>query len=277
MIGKRRTVQALVLTAALALAGVGSASGNGQGAWPLWKMIRLKSTSALVLSGFVDVSAYSQGETTHLETMIRAKLFGVTIARTHTRSTLDSKTLLPTEYLAFSTKRGRHYLFGESGYEVRFLDPPKDPDLPLDDWVVKGNATFDYPLTEDGSQPVPVYDYYGVILLLQNLDIDEVGDEVTVWVATSDGPVPYGLRVVESREELRNYRELPGKEKRSATVTELMLKIIPLIPDEEQGFLGMEGETEIWIEQRTRTLVQISGKAPTVGHVNIKLTHLERM
>ena len=55
-----------------------------------------------------------------------------------------------------------------------------------------------------------------------------------------------------------------------------MLKIIPLDPKEERGFLGMHGETQLWIEQRTKTIVQISGRAPRVGWIDIMLQGLER-
>lgn len=244
--------------------------------WPLWKEMRLKANTKLVISGHVDLMATPKGDTTHLETRIRGKLFGITIARTWTRSVVDSRTSLPSDYMAFSTKRGRHYIFGEDGYKVRFLDPPPGGEVPVEDWTVTDVERHAYPRTPDGSGFEPVYDYYGVVLKLRSMDLDEIGDEETVYIATSDGPVPYALRVVESRDVVRKFRELPTKEKRSIAVTELMLKIIPLDPEEEQGFLGMEGETQVWIEKRTKTLVQISGRAPRVGWIDIMLTQLER-
>lgn len=243
--------------------------------WPMWKLMRLKATTGVVLSGHVDIKVVPSGDETLLETTIRAKLFGMTLARTFTRSVLDPVTNLPREYLAFSTKRGRQYVFGEKGYEVKFLDPPRNPDAPVEDWKVTGSRTFTYPMAEDGSGPIPVYDYYGVILRLRTLELFEIGDERTIWVATSDGPVPYAIRAVESRQLTRKFVELPSKTKRAVDVTELMLKIIPLDPDEEQGFLGMKGETQVWIEQKTKTIVQISGRAPHAGWIDIMLNSLE--
>jgi len=276
--GIRFVAGTTAITALIAASFVTGAEPTGAVAsvWPMWKTMRLKATTALVLSGHVDITAVPDGDMTRLETTIRAKLFGMTIAKTHTRSMVDPVTSLPREYLAFSTKRGRHYIFGSKGYEVKILDPARELDAPIEEWKVTGIRKYDYPVAEDGSGPIPVYDYYGVILRMRTLGLDAIGDEQTIWVATSDGPVPYAIRVVESRQLARKFTELPAKKKRSIAVTELMLKIIPLDPEEEQGFLGMKGETQVWIEQRTKTIVQISGRAPRAGWIDIMLNSLER-
>ncbi len=57
---------------------------------------------------------------------------------------------------------------------------------------------------------------------------------------------------------------------------ELRLRIIPTDPDEApEGFLEMEGETELWVEAVSKTPVHLSGRVPRLSErVNLVLDEM---
>jgi len=129
-----------------------------------------------------------------------------------------------------------------------------------------------------GSAP-PLYDAYGMLLQLAREKLEKPGDEVVLTVATSHGPEPYRIRVTEARTSRREVEDLrTGNPLPQTSPRELRLRITPANPDpEDEGFMKMEGETEIWVEARTRTLLEIDGRIPRVpGRVEIHLAAVGR-
>ena len=62
---------------------------------------------------------------------------------------------------------------------------------------------------------------------------------------------------------------------KSLTAKELRLVISPGDPEAEKGFLGMQGETEIWVEAESKTPLEIVGKIPKIpGKVRLILTEM---
>jgi hypothetical protein len=136
--------------------------------------------------------------------------------------------------------------------------------------VVAWSKEFPYPLGPDG-RPVAVFDYYAMLLHLPETDLEAVGDEVTIHVATANGVEPYRVVVDTCRTTERKITDLAGGRPCSIAVPECRLRIVPGDATDE-GFLGMEGETEVWVEKGSKTPIEISGKVPGVpGRVTVTL------
>ena len=71
------------------------------------------------------------------DTITRASFLGVDISRVRTHTVVDAGTGRTLEYQSLSPKRGRHYVFGETGYTVKKLRPSHGFDAPIDEWEVK--------------------------------------------------------------------------------------------------------------------------------------------
>jgi hypothetical protein len=240
--------------------------------WSGWTTLRLKAKSVPLLRGHVELRLSDDDAGTRLETSTSARFFGATIARSNTATVLDPATGRTKEYRSFSSKKGRHYVFGEQGYTVEKLRPAeqRDADPP---WEVTARKEFPYPAAEDGAGEGRVFDYYGMLLQLDDFGLDAPGDEATLHVATSKGPQEYRIRVSESRSSERVFRDLATGEKTKLPARELRLTVAPTDPTAEEGFLKMKGETQIWVEAETKTLLEIVGKVPNVpGKVKLVLS-----
>lgn len=244
--------------------------------WPAWRSLRLKARTALFLTGRVDMEL-SRGKNAALfQTATTARFMGAIIARSKTRTEIDRKTGHPRRYTSVTPKRGRRYIFGKRGYRVEKLVPRGDADAPLDQWELKSKASFDYPVAASGKGFEPVFDYYGMLLYLAATDLENVGDEVTMMVATSKGPKPYRVRIDEVRTNNRRYRDLATGKRRTIAARELRLMVAPGdAEDGGEGFMGMKGVTEIWVEADSKTLLSISGKVPGIpGRIVLELAAL---
>lgn len=244
--------------------------------WSDWTTLRFDAGAKPLLEGEVELSLVEEGDRILFESRATARLLGIQITRSRTRSTLDRASGLPREYVSVNPGNGRRYLFEERRYVVHKLEPGEDPDAPIETWVVEERRSFDNPPSVDGRGPAPVLDYYGMLLYLRRLPLNAPGDEASLWVATSDGPRRWVVRVGESREATRVYENLAGDEPLNLTSRELLLRIAPEDDGADaRGLLGMSGEVEIWAEAETKTLIQISGKIPNVpGRVQIELKGL---
>lgn len=119
-----------------------------------------------------------------------------------------------------------------------------------------------------------VHDYISMIVRLADLPLTKVGDQATVRVSTSRGPAPMRIRVGATRTTRRKITDLATGRSRSIEMKELRLRVTPLAGSrsDTRGFLNMEGETELWVDAATRTLIEISGNVPKVpGRVVITL------
>ena len=123
-----------------------------------------------------------------------------------------------------------------------------------------------------------MFDYYGMLLHLGQLDLHRSGDEALIYVATTRGPVRYVVRVGEQRTTRRTLTDLNGGAKRKIPCRELRLRIRPADPERaDEGFLRMEGETELWVEARSKTLIEVRGNAPRVpGRLRLRLSAVDR-
>lgn len=264
------TLVALGLSAALAASCFEPTQARSP--WFGWTTIRLDARSVPLMSGKVEMRLIEDTEQRRLETHTVARFLGARIADSHTETLIDAATGQTRSYVSRTRKRGRRYTFGEDACTVERLMPVNSPDAPLDEWEVTSSERFAYPTDEEG-KPVRVFDYYGMLLHLRDLDISDVGDESTLYVATSRGLAPYRILVAEVRQGEHPYEDLQSGEKRILPARQLRLRVIPADPEKaDEGFLRMEGETEIWVEAESKTLLMIRGKVRKVpGQVKLVL------
>jgi MATE family multidrug resistance protein len=250
---------------------VGSSTASGP--WSQWGSLHMKARAGALFSGNFELTLTEGESERRFETRAAAKFLGATIARSATVTTLSPDTGLPREYTQMSKKRGRRYRFGDDRYTMDKLKPGKDSGDSPDTWDVTSHKEFDYPEEADGTR-LPLLDYYGMLLYLRKMKLRKPGDEVTLHIATSKGPQPFRIVVSEERARTLEYRDLDSDEKQSLDVKELRLRVIPADPESaDEGFMNMEGETEIWVEAASKTPLEISGRVPKVpGRVRLVLT-----
>jgi hypothetical protein len=259
----------------LAVACAGCAGSSSPGPFDDWRTLRLEARSVALLSGTVEMRLQREADRALLTTHTTASLLGARLAAATTITELDPVSGRPESYQMTSRRRGRRYSFDASGYTVEKLKPGADPDAPLELWELRSHRRFEYPLDEAGA-PQSVFDYYGMLLHLRELPLSRPGDEATLWVATSDGPLSFRIIVAEERRARRSYETLPDAEQRTVELRELRLRVVPADPERaDEGFLDMAGETELWVEAESKTLLSLSGRVGKVpGTVTLELVAL---
>jgi hypothetical protein len=274
-----QTVLALGCAALLAAGGIAATAlataPQQRGPWADWSTLRLYVKSGLFLSGRVEMQLERGPDGTVLETSTTARFLGAKLAQSWTRTLLDPATGRSERYESQSKKRGRVYVFGPDGYVVEKLRPGKDGSRSGEDWEVYWRHEYAYPVAEDG-KPFPVFDYYGMLLQLRRSALHAPGDEVLLHVATSSGPKPFRIRVGDSVSAPQSFTDLQSGEKRTLEVQMLRLRVIPADPGEnDEGFLKMEGETELWVEAGSKAILLLSGNAPKIpGRIKLVLREI---
>ena len=218
----------------------------------------------------------TEGTRDTLQTRTTATLMGAELVRTRTTSVMDPVTGRALEFWEQTMKSGRHYVFGPGSYTVQRLKPPKaGPDVPVSQWVGKSVREFALPESVAGGPATGmICDPYGMLASLGRQKLEKPGDEVVLMVASSHGPEPYRIRVTESRLSQRSVVDAgSGANLTHSPIRELRLRVSPANPNpEDEGFMKMEGDTEIWVEASTRTLLEIEGTIPRVpGRVEVLL------
>lgn len=271
MIVRRKAWIALaVLLTACSLLAMARPSARAR-LWDSWRELRLEASKALFLTGKISFRLTPGEGSDVLETSTLGKFMGFELARSRTRSVIDRASGRPLEYTSFSKDSGRHYLFDDEGYTVRKLRAVRGFDAPLEDWTITAERRFAYPRGEDG-KPVAVHDYYGMFLALAAAELQRPRDSARFHVATSDGPREFEVTVGEVRTGERSFRNLRQDTRVRQRVRAFRLRVTPTDPEgADEGFLNMEGETELWVEASSKTLLEVSGKVPNVGRVRISL------
>lgn len=243
--------------------------------WADWSTLRLHARSGPFLSGRVEMRLDDDRGTTVFETRTTARFLGARVAQSRTSSRIDPATGRTERYESYSKKRGRTYVFGPDGYVVEKLRPRPGSSRSDTGWESYWREEYAYPLDDDGSR-IPVYDYYGMLLQLRRAALHEPGDEVLLYVATSSGPEPFLVRVGESVTDARSFTDLRNGEERTLDVRMLRLRVTPADPENsDEGFLKMEGETELWVEAESKAVLLISGKAPKIpGRIKLVLKEI---
>jgi hypothetical protein len=238
--------------------------------WESWDTLRLNAKSVPLFSGNVQMQVSVEQGKTRFETQSTARFFGARIAQNTTLSIMDGKTGRPERYESVSKKRARRYV-----YSVEKLMPPEGPKKPVDEWEVRSRKEFAYPENDDGDT-VEVYDYNGMFFHLRDMKLEKEGDEAVIHIATSSGPTAYRILVAEVRAGECKFTDPKEGAAKTLPVKEMRLRIIPVDPERaKEGFMKMEGETELWVEAVTKTPLQLSGKVPKVpGRVRLVLAEM---
>lgn len=157
---------------------------------------------------------------------------------------------------------------------VRYEPPTGGETLPLRKWSKSGEGHWARPEI-DGIKP-PLYDFYALVGALDRFPVGTVGDHLDLWLATSSGPLPLRVEVVDRRRRSREIRDLSNGQVRTVRLGELRVRLRPLTddPDRVRGFLSMQGETELWVEARSRMLLEVRGQVPHLGEVVVRLEGL---
>jgi hypothetical protein len=239
--------------------------------WQTWRTLRLEANASMIVSGKVELTRRETGSGLQLETWATATALGQLVEDSRTLTSFDTGGRA-LRFARQSRSGGRRYVFGERGYTVEKLDRPDGQNRSLDEWTVTSSNEFAYPPAAVGAEPPRVFDYFGMLLELKNAGLDAPGDEATLHVATSDGPRAFRIAVSESREGERTFTDLDSGTAQTLWVHEFRLRVSPADRDSDEGFLRMEGETEIWVESESMTPLEISGKVPRVpGRVELRL------
>jgi hypothetical protein len=157
---------------------------------------------------------------------------------------------------------------------VRFEPPDGVEEASLRRWRRTERKGWDRPEV-DGARP-PLYDFYALVGALDRFPVGSVGDHLDFWLATSSGPLPIRVEVVDRRRRSREIRDLATGKARTVRLGELRIRLRPLTddPDKVRGFLSMQGETELWIEARSHMLLEVRGRVPHLGEVVVRLDGL---
>jgi hypothetical protein len=208
-----------------------------------------------------------------LESNTRASALFVIDLELGSVSELDALTGSTREYLEVTPRKKAKLLRVEPGQLrlERYRPPRGSKDAPLEEWEPYGKKTW--PRPEDDAGHPPLYDYYALIAHLADLPLSEPGDRASVWMASSTGPVELEIRVQEERRRERVLVDLARDRERRVRLRELLIGLRPLRGEGEKvrGFLQMEGETELWVEAESGTLLEVRGRVPRVGLVSVEL------
>ena len=263
----------VVLASGLACASASTARSP----WENWSRLRLDAKAIPLFSGRVEMALEVDGSTSRFTTETVARFLGARIAQSRTTSVLDARTGRTLRFESVSkNRRGRLYVFGEKGYRVDRLEPGSaGGEAPVDQWDVSRSTEFAYPV-DDAGRVIAVFDYYGMLLQLRRELLNDVGDETILHVATTDGPVAFRILVAESVQSEYELADPRDGTTRKLPARALRLRIIPANPElADEGFLDMEGETELWVEATSKTLLRLEGKVPKVpGQVRLVLDQM---
>jgi len=246
-----------------------------RGPWESWETLRLNAKSVPLFSGNVQMRVSVERGKIRFESRSTAKFFGARIAQNTTLSIMDEDTGRPERYESVSKKRARRYVFGKKGYSVEKLKPPEGAKKPVDEWEVKSRKEFAYPENDNGDT-VDVYDYNGMFFHLRDMKLEQEGDEAVIHIATSSGPTAFRILVAEVRAGECKFTDTNEGTTKKLSVNKMRLRIIPVDPERaKEGFMKMEGETELWVEAVSKTPLQLSGKVPKVpGTVRLVLAEM---
>lgn len=251
-----------------------------------WRRLELGTASGILLEGRV-VLIRKQGHyeppeggqgrpALLLRTETRAKALIALDLEIESFSELDPTSGASLEFLEVRPREKAKLLRVDSEQLllVRYAPPKGRPEAALEDWEVTKRVQWARPAV-DGS-PVPLFDYYALIAHLGDLPLHAVGDRTRVWLASTSGPLEMDIRVTESRQGSRRFRDLAAGPYRTVSLEELRLRLRPLggNPDKVRGFLNMEGETEVWVEAQSRTLLEVTGRIPPFGEISVVLQGL---
>ncbi|HZI95297.1 MAG TPA: hypothetical protein VFE84_13715 [Patescibacteria group bacterium] len=284
------TIGALILAVVVAgsLAPTNAAPEPGDESLKGWNSLTLAASKAVIFSAkaVIEVSEapYAGNGKTAIafKTRSEARILGASGFKEETISWIDRTDHHPIEFFQMRPgESARRFVFLDGAVrQTSWEPPPSRPDSVFADWhemeTVERKVTY-----SDGTAPKQgeaITDFYSLIYQLRDLDLDE-------QQAPREFNTLYRRHVIRLRvipgEQRRNQREIlnetSGKTE-TFKLRERRIVIKPLGPGAEsfRGMMGMQGDTEIWIDQASGALVEIDGNAPGLGATQVLLTSFRR-
>jgi len=279
-------VSALVASAVM-VAGVAVRAGE-RGSLEGWTSLTLSASKALIFSAttrLVATEAEWPGNgkpAVVLKTKSSARILGATGFSEETTSWIDRANHRPLEF--FQLRPGdnaRRFVFLDGSVRETTYEPPASaPDSEFDRW--KEVETVDRkPAFSDGTHPSPdepLTDFYSLIYLLRDLDLSSAR-------APKEFNTLYRRRVVRVRlipgerrsREIDVVNEATGGQE-TLRLWQRRIEVKPLGRDAAsfRGIMGMQGDTEIWLDEASGAILEIDGDAPGVGATQVLLTSYRR-
>lgn len=253
-----------------------------------WVSLTLAADKAMIFSARTTLSV---AEKTHKGTGRPAVLFitesvarilGATGFSEKTTSWIDREKGQPIEFLQVRPgDNARRYVFLEGMVRQTNWEPPESSSSEdLEDW--REVETVDRKLTfVDGTAPPSgeqLTDPYSLIYLLRHLDVagSPGGREFTTIYRRH----LMRVRVVPGATR-RNEREVLNESTGKTEKLKLRERSVKVTPVGEgassyRGLLGMQGDTEIWLDEESGALLEINGEAPGFGATQVLLQSFRR-
>ena len=286
---KMLRIQALGVIAMAAAVGGLVAAQSSEGTLKGWSSLTLGAEKALIFSATATMTVE---ETSHKATGKSAILFkthstvrflGATGFEEETTSWIDATARRPLEFFQMRpSDSARRYLFMDGFIrQTSWEPPPENPGVEFARWreLATDDKRFTYAdgtALQAGESPT---DSYSLLYLLRDIDL------------SSDAATPREFTTI-YRRHLMRVRVVPGERRRNerealneATgdveklkLRERRIKVKPIGEGASsfKGLAGMEGETEIWVDELTGALVEIDGAAPGFGATQVVLKSFRR-
>lgn len=279
---------AVTVLAAGAL-GVLAATEPSKGSLEGWTSLTLGAEKAMIFSATatmtVEKAAYKKtGKPAILfKTHSKVRLLGATGFEEETTSWIDTEGRRALEFFQFRpSDSARRYLFMDGFIRQTNWEPPEDnPGIEFDKWreTETNDRRFTYAdgtTLKTGESPT---DSYSLLYLLRDLDL------ASQTTAPREFTTIYRRHLMRIRivpgEHRRNQREVVNEATGNTEKLNLLERRVKVKPIGEgassyKGLAGMQGETEIWVDERSGALVEIDGDAPGFGNTEIVLKSFRR-
>ena len=277
----------------LPLAGAGLSAADDSDLLGGWKRLVLADRKALFLRGEVTLAlspaSYSppvpEGETGAIPALLlttesRMSIFGFQKVANKTESYLDPATNRSFEF--FQIKKGRsakRILFLEGSYrQIQTRPHDKKKNTPVDRWEVfqDEERPYRYPDGKPLEEGVSLHDSFALLYLIMQADLSGPDRSQEFVVLSKGNLVRIRIRAGETRNKVRKVRDLSTGKTRRLHLREEALTLTPIGAGAESAkFLSMEGEIQIWLEEKSQTIVEVSGEIPRVGRLVLKIRAVE--
>ncbi len=283
----------LLAGAFLPLAGVRLAAAADSDLLAGWKKLVLADRKALFLRAEVILTlspaSYSPpvpaGEARSIPALLlttesRMSIFGFQKVANKTESYLDPATNRSIEFFRVKKDRSaKRILFLEGFYrQIQTRPHDKKKNIPVDRWEVfqDEERLYRYPDGKPLEEGVSLHDSFALLYLIMQADLSGP-DRSQEFVVLSKGKLlRVRIRAGETRNRVRKVRDLSTGKTRRLHLREKSLTLIPIgAGAEKMNFLSMKGEIEIWLEEKSQTIVEVSGEIPRVGRLELKLKAVE--
>ncbi|HEY3174143.1 MAG TPA: hypothetical protein VGK94_00110 [Candidatus Polarisedimenticolia bacterium] len=289
--GAAPAIMASLFAAVASALSLGTRAGvpDGTGSLKGWTSLTLGAEKAVLFTANADLTV-SEGTHTGtgrpaviFKTHSTVRLLGATGFEEETTSWIDREKRRPLEFFQLRpAESARRYLFLDGMVRQTNWEPPvEDKSGAFSRW--KETETTDRRFSyADGSSPEAgesLTDFYSLIFLLRDLDLSAVSSEPREFTTIYRRHL-MKIRVVPG-ERRRNEREALNEAtgaRETLKLSERRIKLKPLGAEAEsfRGLMGMQGDTEIWLDEASGGLLEIDGEAPGFGATAITLRSFRR-